>query len=314
MNRPPLLLIGLLLTLPLSFASTSTRKPANTVVFAVVGDTQRTLPEEKVLGREQNDLERDEIVDAIVAEHPAFLVHLGDMVDWGESTYVWNRFDRLIKPVRDAKIPIFPVLGNHDYFGRHKNVSLANAYARFPQLKDSHWYTKTTEGLALIFLDSNMEKLSAPLWNQQLAWLKKTLSDFNADPAIRGIIFFNHHPAFTNSKITGDEPAINQFILPIFRSSKKTIAYITGHAHGYEHFEDGGKQFIISAGGGGPRVEYLTGTEARHKDLFNGPAPRPFNYLLIQANDNEVVVRVKGFNKGQHLSDLRVIDTITIPY
>ena len=272
----------------------------------------RTLPEEKAMGREQNDLERDEIVDAIAAEHPAFLVHLGDMVDWGESKRAWNHFDKLIKPVLDAKIPIFPVLGNHDYFGSHKSIALANAYQRFPPLKESHWYLKSDEGLALIFLDSNMEKLGALRWSNQLAWLKKTMSDLNSDPSVRGIIFFNHHPAFTNSRVTGDEPVINQFFLPIFSSSKKTIAYITGHAHGYEHFMDAGKHFIISAGGGGPRVEYLTGSEARHKDLFTGPAPRPFNYLLVQPSDDNVVIRVKGFDKDQRLKDLWVIDTITI--
>jgi len=283
--------------------------------FAIVGDTQRTLLVERVfLGREQNNSEREEIIQSIVAEQPAFLVHLGDMVDWGGNRRIWDLFDTLIKPVQDAGIPIFPVLGNHDYFGLNKRRALGNAYQRFPLLKQSHWYTKEYNGLGMIFLDSNRKKLAEEQWAAQVEFLKKALTDFDANQSIHGIILFNHHPAYTNSRVTGDEPCINESLLPLFKASKKTMAYITGHAHGYEHFLEGGKHFIISAGGGGPRVEYFTAEKSGHQDLYTGPAPRPFNYLVVQPGATGIAIEVKGFEKGETHANLRVIDTISIAY
>src|SRR4051812_49040841 len=63
--------------------------------FAVIGDTQRTLPIERLLGREQNDAERPRLIDAIAKDRPDLLVHLGDAVADGASARSWRYFDQL---------------------------------------------------------------------------------------------------------------------------------------------------------------------------------------------------------------------------
>ena len=279
--------------------------------FAVIGDTQRTLGVERVvLGREQNDPERDLLIQSIANDKPEFAVHLGDMVDWGASTKVWKAFDRLIEPLRLAKIELFPVFGNHEYFGWNKTKELENVYTRFPQLKASHWYLKRVGNLALVFLDSNQKALGED-WDVQTSWLQGTLDQLDADTGVRGVLVFAHHPVYSNSKVSADEPCVNQSILPLFSRAKKTVAYISGHAHGYEHFFENGKHFIVSAGGGGPRVTYYTGKKQHHPDLFLGAGPRPFNYLLIQPENGKILVTVKGLDKDE--TQVRVIDTISIP-
>jgi hypothetical protein len=281
--------------------------------FAVIGDTQRTLVVERLfLWREQNDEARPELISSIVADQPSFLVHLGDMVDWGGSQRAWKYFDSITEPLKTAHIDIFPVIGNHEYFGLSEKREMGFVEDRFPQIKLSHWYVKKYGALALVLLDSNRASLGEDAWQTELRWYRDTLKQLDLDPEVRGVLVFAHHPALSNSKISGDEKCVREGFLPPLLEAKKTLAYIDGHAHGYEHFKENGKHFIVSGGGGGPRVTYWTGAKARHSDLYQGPVPRPFNYLLIQQLDDQVLVIVKGFQKNE--TEIKVIDRIAIPF
>src|SRR5262245_12627543 len=65
--------------------------------IVVLGDTQRTTWEEVLLlWREQNEAARLALIQKIAAEEqPAFVVHLGDMVESGGTARNWEYFDRL---------------------------------------------------------------------------------------------------------------------------------------------------------------------------------------------------------------------------
>jgi hypothetical protein len=69
------------------------------------------------------------------------------------------------------------------------------------------------------------------------------LESFDEDQSIKGIIVFTHVPPYTNSPLHGvsggDEKVREDFLL-LFCSNKmkKTIAFISAHAHGYERFEN----------------------------------------------------------------------------
>lgn len=62
---------------------------------------------------------------------------------------------------------------------------------------------------------------------------------------------------------------------------------ISGHAHAYEHFVEQGVQFVVSGGGGGPRVKLREGSRAR-EDRFEGPSPRPFHYQAVEPRQDGV--------------------------
>src|SRR4051812_7769182 len=86
--------------------------------IVVIGDTQRTSPIEELIGREQNEAARLALIAKIAKEEqPAFVVHLGDMVESGDSTEQWQYFDRLVSALTVRNVRILPVLGNHDYWG-----------------------------------------------------------------------------------------------------------------------------------------------------------------------------------------------------
>jgi Icc-related predicted phosphoesterase len=264
--------------------------------IAVVGDLQRTSIWELVLGREQNDVQRSQIINSISDENPAMLVLLGDMVFDGSSRLQWDFFDSLVQPIRDKNIPLNPVLGNHEYWGK-KNISKKMITGRFPVFKENSWYALTHEGLALIFLNSNESDMTSLEWKTQREWYNNRIYHFENDPSIKGIFVFTHHPPFTNSTITTDEIHVQKTFTPAFLKAKKTIAFISGHAHTYERFKKEGKTFIVSGGGGGPRVLLKFGPDC-HEDLCKDDSrKRPFHYLLISQNDNEVEIEVKALNE-----------------
>jgi len=97
----------------------------------LVGDTQSTSHWE--FSRERNDRERRVIIDEITKREPAFVIHLGDLTTRGSSEKHWQQFDDMHKEFRKMKIPYFPILGNHEFYGNDKKA-LQNYYGRFPHL------------------------------------------------------------------------------------------------------------------------------------------------------------------------------------
>lgn len=281
-----------------------------TFPIIAVGDLQKTSIWESMIGRESNDFERKEIIENISEQDPGSVVLLGDMVFEGDNEGQWRDFDSLMVPINKEDIPVFPVIGNHEYFGIDR-IALQFLSKRFPVIKGSHWYTENCDSIALVFLDSNDGEYSASQWQDQINWFRNKLLLFDNDPSIKGVVVFAHHPPYTNSLVTGDEMQVQTAFIPAFVQSKKTLAFITGHAHTYERFIENGKTFIISGGGGGPRVILRNGADAHH-DYYTGPSPRPFNYLLINKGNSGLEITVKGVNKGS--TQFYTLEKFNLPY
>ncbi len=267
--------------------------------IAVIGDLQRTSVWELAIGRESNDEERILLINEIAKVNPAMVVLLGDLVFDGSDETEWRDFDNLISPLKKRRIPVFPVLGNHEYWGLN-STAYRNVSIRFPQFNKFHWYEEKTDSLALIFLDSNENELTDTEWFTQKKWFEKKLSDYDSDPAIKGIVVFLHHPPYTNSLVTGDELHVQKTFVPAFRKCKKSLALISGHAHTYERFFINNKTYIVSGGGGGPRVGLRDGIDF-HKDLYTGSSPRPFHFLLLERDSTGLKVTVRALLKGTNL-------------
>lgn len=60
-----------------------------------------------------NDAETAAIVRAVAARSPTFIALLGDLVFNGRQQAHWEYLDHVLEPLR--AVPLFPVLGNHDY-------------------------------------------------------------------------------------------------------------------------------------------------------------------------------------------------------
>jgi Icc-related predicted phosphoesterase len=284
--------------------------PVKNLPVALVGDLQRTTVWELMIGREQNDAEREKIIKNIAMEKPGALILLGDMVSNGADVNTWLYLKNLLKPVSKENIPIIPVLGNHEYWG-DDSAALHNAGKVFPVFQKTHWYFVRYRNIVFIILDSNRDNLTGNEWSVQKEWFENKLKYFDSDPSVKGIIVCLHHPPYSNSLVTGDNINVQDAFVQPFLDSKKTMAMITGHVHTYERFIKKGKTFIISGGGGGPRVMLKTGPNT-HKDLVNLPSPRPFNYLLLYQESAGISIVVRGLHKGS--SKFYTIENFSIPF
>ncbi len=264
--------------------------------FAVLGDLQRTSRLE--FWRESNPDESRALVAEIAARAPDFVVALGDLVFRGTSGRDWARVDTLLAPLRDAGIPILPILGNHEYW-LGSRAAMRNFFERFPTLAGRHWHADTYGDLGLVFLDSNERELGKEAWREQEAWLGETLARYDADASVAGVLAFSHHPPYTNSTVTGDGAHVQRTFVPLFAAAAKTLAMVSGHVHSFERFVRGGKTYLVAGGGGGPRVRLAHGEARRHgDDLFEGPAVRPFHFLECRPAEEGLEVEVVGLEKG----------------
>ena len=271
--------------------------PPRTGRFAIVSDFQRTSRVE--VWRESNQEERAIILAAIAREQPELVLMLGDLVFCGSSASDWREFDALAAPIRHAGIPVLAVPGNHEYW-LSPRVGRRNFQARFPLLEERRWHARSWGPLRLLLLDSNRRFLSSALWEKQARWYGEEIACADRDPETRGVLVLVHHPPYTNSSVTADELHVQRFFVPAFQAARKTLAILSGHVHSYERYERAGKTFLVTGGGGGPRIRLETGSRQRHRDdLFAGPAVRFFHYLMAALTPNGIEVEMRGLRKGE---------------
>lgn len=265
------------------------RPPSKSPVrIAVVGDLQRTGRVE--VWRERNVIQAD-LIKQVVHAKPDALVLLGDLVWSGESKVEWTYFDRIIRPAFRARIPTYPLYGNHEYLG-DDDVAYQNLTSRFPVAKQ-RWYTVVTDSIAFVMLNTNFDEFSRDTAVKELRWFKTRMRQFTSDPSIRCIVVCGHHPPFTNSSIVQDEHILKQYFLPIFHKSHKSRLWLSGHSHAYEHFRDRDKHFVVTGGGGGPRhFVYVDEPSRKHEDLYAGEAIRPFHYVSLQRSGSDLNVEM----------------------
>ena len=275
--------------------------------FAIVGDLQPISRLE--VWRQSNVQAGRQLIDQIVAECPDFLAIVGDLVLWGASAAAWATFDELALPLWQARVPILPLLGNHDY-GLARHAGLTHFFTRFPQLDRRHWFSTTYGPLGLIFLDSNVRRLPAAHWDVQDRWYRQELARFERMPSIRGVLVLLHHPPYTNSTLVADSRAVQRTFVPLFLQSPKTLAMVAGHVHSYERYIRAGKTFLVT-GGGGPCMRLASGRRRRHDDdCFAGPPLRGFHFLLLTLVPNGLRIAMQGWQQPQQVFE--TLDCFTL--
>jgi 3',5'-cyclic AMP phosphodiesterase CpdA len=235
---------------------------------------------------------REEIIERIARERPALILHSGDLVTSGASSSAWARFDHEMAPLRQAKIPFFPALGNHEYAGKDE-TALQNFFARFPLLDGRRWYELRMGPVLVLVLDTNWSALSPGLRSEQDAWYWDQLWASDLDPSIRAVFVLGHHPPFTNAVTHQPDVQSQAHLVEPARGFRKVRLFISGHAHTYERFFLEDKLFVVSGGGGAPLAPLGVKTRSpRQKDEFSGGVNRPFNYLLVTVEESRAKIGV----------------------
>jgi len=226
-------------------------------------------------------------------------------------------FEKETKALKDEKIPIFPVLGNHDVRGASGQSTFVEHFDELkshPQLKSEAWYAINYGNTELLMLDSQS---SYDEHSEQGEWLRKKLKSVPEELGF--LLMVLHHPLVSHAsripflyRCNGrySKPALGHDVEDAEKRLKilldhfyKThpgirVMVISGHNHNYERYIVNGITYIVTGGGGATPYRI-----SRHRtDLYNESGPT-YHYckFAIQGNVLEgAMYRVRLEGQTEH--------------
>jgi hypothetical protein len=228
-----------------------------------------------------NVIVRRALVDKILQEKPSALLISGDIPYRGGVDADWEVFDKEIRPLWDAKIRIYPALGNHELAG-DQGRALQNWWKRFPDLDGRRWYSVLFGNCYFIVLDSD-SKLEGG--GDQDRWLTAQLEQLPVEADF--VFFLMHHPPYTDSHdslLGGGHSARKQEKLLAARlealqpNTRARFIVIAGHVHNYERFEHSSVTYLVSGGGGA--TPYLF--DRSPDDKYQGGNAVTYHYVRLE--------------------------------
>ncbi len=237
------------------------------------GDLRFTDPtNEKVT----NPKVRRWLVNQVASEKPDAILLSGDVPYSGNVVNDYEVYHQETAPWRDAKLRVYPAMGNHELHGDEAREP-KNWWNAFPELKSRRWYSVEMRDAYIITLDSNLSLLEG---SRQNAWLVDQLAHL---PKTAKFVFFSlHHPPVADSilddhshDVRPNEHALALLLEKQAAVSKAKIIVIAGHIHNYERFLENDVTYLVS-GGGGAKPYPIARTPA---DKFQDPAFPNYHYI-----------------------------------
>lgn len=181
---------------------------------------------------------------------------------------------RVLTPLTRFNVPLFPVLGNHDYCGdpdAEINATVPNW--DFPAKS----YAIHSDIAEFVMIDSQAYVNGGP----------KPAIPFMTDDRWRIVVA--HHPVIS-SGYHGYFPRAEvrrmRELLPLLRAAHVDL-YISGHDH-HQELVDGHPKFLISGAGSEPVPPILL----RNNTLFppNAPFREPYGFTLLEITRDELAI------------------------
>jgi acid phosphatase type 7 len=257
-----------------------------------------------------NPAVRQALVQAIAQSDPAFVSFGGDIVYDGNNKEDWKVWDSETSVWREKHIPVYPALGNHDLHGNEK-VALANYFERFPELKNSRYYSVRAANTLMLVLDSSLDEISGP----QGLWLKQKLDRLPGDVGFVFILL--HHPPYTSSsdmKMYGGghsarspELAMAKMLEARQQNLRARIVVFSGHVHNYERHEHGGVTYLVSGGAGAHAypIERAPGDPFQSKEVN-------YHYLAVQVDRGSLKITMRRLDLRTGKAVWTEPDSVTI--
>jgi 3',5'-cyclic AMP phosphodiesterase CpdA len=237
---------------------------------------------------------REALVQAIAELNPAFISFGGDIVYNGYDVDDWKVWDSETSIWHAKNIPVYPALGNHDLHGNEK-TALANYFQRFPDLKNSRYYSVRAANTLMLVLDSSLDETSGP----QGRWLTRELDTLPGDVDFVFIVL--HHPPYTSSsdakKFGGGhsarspEQALAKVLEARQQNLRARIVVFSGHVHNYERHEHGGVTYFVLGGAGAHAypIERAPGDPFQSKEIN-------YHYLLVEVDRQHLKATMNRFD------------------
>jgi Icc-related predicted phosphoesterase len=275
--------------------------------FVVYGDARFHDPKDT---QAANPPVRQALVQAIAQTNPAFISFGGDIVYNGYDKDDWKVFDAETAVWREKRIPVYPALGNHDLHGDEK-VALANYFERFPDLKNSVYYSVRAADTLMLVLDSALDETSGP----QGQWLIRKLDQIPDE--VDFVLVVLHHPPYTSSsdakKFGGGHSGRpqEQDLAKMLEARQPTlrarIVVFSGHVHNYERHEHGGVTYFVTGGAGA----HAYPIERAKNDPFQSNEVN-FHYLQVEDDSSKLKITMNRLDLTSGTAAWTQPDSVTI--
>jgi predicted phosphodiesterase len=239
--------------------------------FAVVGDTGDRSPEAAALARR------------ILASHPAFLLHLGDLAyPAAKAAALGGRF---FTPYRRllARVPIYPTPGNHD-FASWRAV-YGDVFAPIAD-GDPDAPRYAFDWGAARFVTVSSSSVAAGT-GEATAWLASELEQAARRPW--RIVFLHEPPLSAGAK--GTSPGLRDALLPVLEAGGADLV-LSGHSHLYERSvpaclsSPAARVVQIVSGGGGASLDPVPEAHANFPKVVSAT-----HYLRIRVGPETIDLR-----------------------
>jgi len=228
--------------------------PNAPLTFIAYGDTRFTQREG--VG---NAVSRRALVARAASEKPAAIFIGGDLVYEGSSAQDYQNYIAETAVWSQAKIPVFPALGNHEFRGCEEDLSpcLENWWrAAVPSaVRSFRWYSVTVGPKVLVLvLDSDS---SLKPGSEQRTWFEQQMTHVGSP--VQFVFLVLHYPpvrdpVFPSAK---DEQEIAHYLSTHAQSLKARVVVVSSHVHNYERFHRDDVTYLVSGGGGAKPVPVL---------------------------------------------------------
>ncbi|WP_162601186.1 metallophosphoesterase family protein [Occallatibacter savannae] len=263
------------------------------VTLIVYGDQRFTDPANI---RVTDPVARRLLVAKLAEEHPDAILLNGDVPYSGDNVDDYRVYHDETASWRDAKLNVFPALGNHEFHG-DPSQALEHWWSAFPELRNRRWYSaQVGKSVYTISLDSDASLLPD---SDQQNWLSAQLKTL--PKSIKFVFISLHHPPVADVQThinISHNPRPNEIALRDYLSSVAPglhahVVVCAGHIHNYERFSQLGVTYLVSGGGGASPVP----VERTPDDLYQNTGFPNFHYVKFEIDGDSLTATMIRLNK-----------------
>jgi hypothetical protein len=273
-------------------------------------DIFRQVIEEGMIPIIQNELETE------LSGLEAILIP-GDLVAAGGDYPQWKNFFFNPSDSLTPYVPMWPVLGNHEYFsGGFPNFI---KYFDLPTngasgLLEECWF-QDLSNIRMIGLNSNSDAADKLT---QLQWLENVLQETCEDEDVDFVFAELHHPFKSELWIPGESDFTGDVIQLLEEFSdmcNKPSVHFFGHTHGYSRGQSRDHQHLwVNVATSGGNIDYWGEfANADYEEFVKSQDEYGFVLLEVTAGD-EAEMRLRRYSRGDEFSTINnaVTDDLTI--
>lgn len=236
-----------------------------------------------------------------------FFINMGDLVDNGQDHYQWNAWFDVVGDMI-ARIPVVPLLGNHETYDKDWKVRMPEAYLHLfalPRIDrekyQNQFYSFDYGDVHFVVLNTQSQELAdfePRLDEDEVAWFKEDMAKttkkwkivlMHKDPLQYG---FANRPQPREEGFSPEGrlwmPLFDQYGVDAVLSAHLHTYRDRGHIRNFQRDESGPLYLITGVAG---NVQYPGLWKQHSLDEYVAPQPETDNYMTLEATDDSLTFR-----------------------